>query len=75
MKKRDVNSHLRMTPRNASRVATSWLKTAPASEETCPSKMRDWRNRGTFGPASPVRRIDPKTGKVIEDAVASEDHE
>jgi hypothetical protein len=26
---------------------------------------------GTFGPASPVRRIDPKTGEVIEGEVVA----
>ena len=29
-------------------------------------QMRDRRLYGSLGPASPVRRIDPKTGAVVE---------
>ncbi len=33
--------------------------------ETRKRKPKERRERGTFGAASPVRRIDPRTGKVI----------
>lgn len=42
--------------------APAWLKTAAIAK---PSKRP--APRGTFGPASDVVRIDPKTGKPIGD--------
>lgn len=64
-------------PFRRKRLGKKQMKVAQESAKHLPTYMQDVAfsyaanqthggRLGTFGPASPVRRIDPKTGEVIE---------
>jgi hypothetical protein len=47
------------------RKAPEWVRHIASTKVTARDAARYKRSQlGTFGPASPVRRIDPETGKV-----------